>query len=75
MTQAPAVTTWATPPLFKSQVYTVTFAAVPDQWPSPGVGSIGLGTLQQKRDVTPAAAAVAPQDTGIAGRVHVGEQS
>jgi len=25
-------------------IYTQTFAAVPDQWPSPGAGSIGLGT-------------------------------
>lgn len=26
-------------------VFTQTFAAVPDQWPSPSPGTIGMGTL------------------------------
>lgn len=48
-------------------VYTQTFAAVPDQWPGPSSGSVGLGTIQgtvgatrtnnDKRDVTPTAPA------------------
>ncbi|WPH01925.1 Hypothetical protein R9X50_00477900 [Acrodontium crateriforme] len=47
-------------------IYTQTFAAVPDQLPGPGVGSIGLGTLTKhsKRDAT-------PEETGIAGRLRV----
>lgn len=28
-----------------ARVYTQTFPAVPDQWPSPSAGSIGLGTI------------------------------
>lgn len=29
-----------------SIVYTQTFPSVPDQWPSPSSGEIGLGTIQ-----------------------------
>ncbi|KAL1999278.1 hypothetical protein VTN02DRAFT_4737 [Thermoascus thermophilus] len=32
--------------------YTQTFASVPDQWPQPSSGSIGLGTLTGKIGVT-----------------------
>lgn len=47
-------------------VYTQTFAAVPDQLPSPRSGSIGYGTLvkqDRKRDAAPTPA------PGIAGRI------
>jgi hypothetical protein len=38
-------------------IYTQTFAAVIDQYPSPGIGQIGLGTLQkEKREAAPTAA-------------------
>ncbi|KAK6431402.1 hypothetical protein LTR95_012435 [Oleoguttula sp. CCFEE 5521] len=50
--QAPTVTTnWVRTEIngvvtYVQLAYTQTFAAVPDQWPSPGVGQIGLGTLK-----------------------------
>lgn len=48
--------------------YTQTFASVPDQWPSAGVGSIGYGTLTdggaKKRT------AAEPMNTGVAGRIR-----
>ena len=47
-------------------IYTQTFPAVPDQWPSPGAGSIGLGS-HHKRDPVP----VEARETGIAGRVRL----
>jgi len=33
-------------------VYTQTFAAVPEQWPGPSAGSVGLGTIQGQVGVT-----------------------
>ena len=68
--QAPAVTTFymnqkiGTTVTWAPIVYTQVFADVPDQLPSPGVGSIGLGNLvkQEKRDA-------APPSAGIAGRI------
>ena len=61
VTQAPAVTTlWMqsqvnpTSVTYVEVIYTQTFAKVPDQWPSPGSGTIGLGTLtKEKRDAAP----------------------
>ncbi|KAK6441698.1 hypothetical protein LTR95_002060 [Oleoguttula sp. CCFEE 5521] len=70
--QAPTVTTnWVRTEIngvvtYVQLAYTQTFAAVPDQWPSPGVGQIGLGTLKSKRGVAPATA----EETGLAGRVR-----
>ncbi|CAK3797808.1 Hypothetical predicted protein [Lecanosticta acicola] len=62
-TQQPAVTTFymeasvGATVTYAAFVYTQTFAAVPDQWPSPSSGSIGLGTLVKqgngKRDAHP----------------------
>ena len=43
-------------------VYTQTFANVPDQWPSPKAGTIGMGTLQKRE--------VEARPTGIAGRIR-----
>ncbi|OQO14443.1 hypothetical protein B0A48_01320 [Cryoendolithus antarcticus] len=68
--QAPTVTTnWVRTEIngvvtYVQLAYTQTFAAVPDQWPSPGVGQIGLGTLKSKRGIAPATA----EETGLAGR-------
>lgn len=46
-------------------IYTQTFAAVPDQLPTAGPGTIGLGTLtKHKRDIEARA-------TGIAGRLRI----
>ena len=61
-------------------VYTQTFASVPDQWPGPSSGSIGLGTVQgtvgvtktnnDKRDATPTPAAdVADQEEAEADKM------
>ncbi|EME85749.1 uncharacterized protein MYCFIDRAFT_82518 [Pseudocercospora fijiensis CIRAD86] len=53
--EAPVVTTfWQASQVGTSVTYiqvivTQTFAEVPDQWPSPGVGSIGYGTLVKTR--------------------------
>lgn len=68
--QAPAVTTFymnqqvGTTVTWAAIVYTQTFADVPEQWASPGVGSIGLGNLvkQEKREA-------APTPAGIAGMI------
>lgn len=50
-------------------VYTQTFIAVPDQWPSAGLGEIGYGTLAKtKRDAIPEPT---PDPTGIAGRLRI----
>lgn len=65
LAQAPAVTTYwinsqinPTSATYVPVVYTQTFASVYDQLPAPGVGQIGLGTLQQeKRDAAPTPAA------------------
>jgi hypothetical protein len=43
--------------------YTQLFSAVPDQWPSAKPGTIGYGTLQQKR-------AIEAREIGIAGRIR-----
>ncbi|EME48075.1 hypothetical protein DOTSEDRAFT_42350 [Dothistroma septosporum NZE10] len=61
--QIGSTVTWA------AIVYTQLFSAVPDQLPSPGVGSIGLGNLvtQEKREAEAAPAQDAA--AGIAGRV------
>jgi hypothetical protein len=78
-TQFPTVTTDWRPTLLPGgattwweDVYTQTFAKVPDQLPMPGVGQIGYGTLSKKngkRTAEPApTGAVA---TGIAGRYRV----
>lgn len=52
---------------YKAFTVTQTFAAVPDQWPTPASGEIGYGTLSKtknnKRDAEPTAA------PGIAGRI------
>ncbi|KAF7186051.1 hypothetical protein HII31_12578, partial [Pseudocercospora fuligena] len=63
--EAPVVTTiWQASQVGTSATYiqyivTQTFAEVPDQWPSAGVGSIGYGTLSKtkknKRDAAPTA--------------------
>lgn len=61
VTQAPAVTTlWMQSQVNPSSVtyveviYTQSLAEVPDQYPSPGLGSIGYGTLRkEKRDAAP----------------------
>lgn len=45
-TQMPSVTTYGADRGWTAVVYTQTFAAVPDQWPSPKAGTIGLGTIQ-----------------------------
>lgn len=45
-------------------IYTQTFAAVPDQWPSPIAGSIGLGTLAKRQ-------AAAETGKPIAGRFKI----
>jgi len=63
---AGGATTWY------ADIYTQTFAKVPDQLPSPGVGQIGLGTLTRKNgkraaEATPTGAVA----TGIAGRYRV----
>lgn len=65
LVQAPAVTTYwinsqinPTSASYVPVVFTQTFASVHDQLPAPGVGQIGLGTLQQeKRDAAPTPAA------------------
>lgn len=69
--QAPIATTnWVETSLaggavtYVPEAYTQLFSPVPDQWPSPGVGTIGYGTLKQnKRDVEAV-------QTGIAGRIR-----
>lgn len=52
---------------YKEFIVTQTFAAVPDQWPEPGVGTIGYGTLtktgKNKREEAE------PTVAGIAGRI------
>lgn len=42
-TQLSPITTYSSNGV--SGIYTQTFAAVPDQWPSPEAGTIGLGTI------------------------------
>lgn len=77
-TQFPTVTTDWRPTLvggvktWYPDIYTQTFAKVPDQLPSPGVGKIGLGNLTKKNgkraaEATPTGAVA----TGIAGRYRV----
>ncbi|RMD44975.1 hypothetical protein DV735_g55, partial [Chaetothyriales sp. CBS 134920] len=50
-TQVPPATTYfiksysGTKVIYATVAYTQTFAAVPDQWPSPSAGTIGLGTI------------------------------
>ena len=70
-TQAGAVTTYymqksiGNTVTYAPFIYTQTFADVPDQWPSPIAGTIGLGDLVKqgngKREAQPTA--------GIAGRI------
>lgn len=55
-------------------IYTQTFPKIPGQLPSPGVGSIGYGTLSKKngkRTAEPEAAGAGAEVTGIAGRYRV----
>lgn len=75
--QVPAATVIYMPTSFGTSVtwlpypYTQTFASVPDQWPSAGVGQIGLGTLtKQKRDGVVEATPTPTPDAGIAGRIR-----
>ena len=78
-TQFPTITTDWRPTLLPNgattwwaDIYTQTFAKVPEQLPSPGVGQIGLGNLSRKNgkraaEATPTGAVA----TGIAGRYRV----
>ena len=78
-TQFPTITTDWRPTLlpngattYWADIYTQTFAKVPEQLPSPGVGQIGLGNLSRKNgkraaEATPTGAVA----TGIAGRYRV----
>ncbi|KAF2767698.1 hypothetical protein EJ03DRAFT_337415 [Teratosphaeria nubilosa] len=57
-------------------IYTQTFAAVPDQWPMPGQGVIGYGTLTEDSTPTTTSTGAAKRDLqaretglGIAGRI------
>ncbi|KAK3691531.1 hypothetical protein LTR37_018608 [Vermiconidia calcicola] len=55
--------------------HTQLFVAVPDQWPSPQPGTIGMGSLKQKRNDVPARANTptvtqVAVNTGIAGRIR-----
>lgn len=45
-TQMSPITTYGPKMGWPQVVYTQLFVAVPDQWPSPSAGTIGLGTIQ-----------------------------
>jgi hypothetical protein len=75
VTQPPTITTdWRPTKLpngeitYWEDIFTQTFASIPNQLPSPGSGSIGYGTLKRKNDKR---AEQTPAVTGIAGRVRV----
>jgi hypothetical protein len=52
-------------------IYTQTFPPIPEQWPSPEAGTIGLGTLtKNKRDVPQVTPPPSVEVTGIAGRIR-----
>ena len=77
-TQFPTITTDWRPTILKNgattywaDIYTQTFAKVPDQLPSPGVGSIGYGTLKRKNEKRAEATPTGSVATGIAGRYRV----
>ena len=46
-------------------VYTQLFSAVPDQGPAPGVGSIGLGTIEGKVGVVKTKRETTPEPTMV----------
>lgn len=75
VTQMPAVTTFSRNGV--AGVYTQLFVAVPDQWPNPEAGTIGLGTIvgqigvvksKSKRDTLPEATSAPAQVLRIKGR-------
>lgn len=76
-TQMPAITTYDLRDGKPLRVYTQIFPAVPDQWPSPSAGTIGLGTIQgqigvvktiSKRNAWPEPTASPGQVVRIKGR-------
>jgi predicted RNA-binding protein YlxR (DUF448 family) len=80
ITQVPPVTTY-TINVFKNGVpqlasipYTQTFVPIPDQWPGPTVGTIGLGTIQGAVGVVKTKRSL-PTQAPIRGRIDFGKEA
>lgn len=70
-TQMSPITTYGADRGWPVKVYTQVFAAVPDPWPSPEAGTIGLGTIQGQVGVikTNSKRMAQPEPTGQVFRI------
>lgn len=70
-TQMSPVTTYGPDRGWPAVVYSQAFVAVPDQWPSPVAGTIGLGTIQGEVGVvkTSSKRDIGPEPTGQVVRI------
>ena len=66
VTQMPSITTYS---MYDGvmRVYTQVFSAVPEQWPSPEAGSVGLGTIAGTVGVVKSNSKRAAEPTGMPG--------
>lgn len=71
-TQMSPITTYGPKNGWPQVVYTQLFVAVPDQWPSPSAGTIGLGTIQGTVGVvkTKSKRYAGPEPTGQVVRIR-----